>query len=62
VFQVQDITRRRQAEEEVRRANRALRTLSNGNQALVRATDEATLLQDLDAEIEHYLAAEEPAE
>jgi len=47
VFQVQDITRRRQAEEEVRRANRALRTLSNGNQALVRATDEATLLQDL---------------
>ncbi|MEP7307623.1 MAG: PAS domain S-box protein [Acidobacteriota bacterium] len=34
-------------EQEVRRANRALRTLSNGNQALVRATDESALLQDL---------------
>lgn len=35
---------REQAEQETHRANRALRTLSEGNQAVVRATDETTLL------------------
>ena len=47
VVQVQNITRRKRAEAEVLRVNRALRTLSNGNQALVRATDEAALLDDI---------------
>ena len=39
-----DITERRQAEESLRRANRALKTLSAGNLALVRAKSEDELL------------------
>jgi two-component system NtrC family sensor kinase len=38
-----DITERKEAEAELRRVNRALRELSQCNQALVRATDEADL-------------------
>jgi len=41
-----DITHRRQAEEELKRVNRALNALSKFNEALVRATDEPDLLQD----------------
>lgn len=44
---VVDITYRKKAEADLRRLNRALRTLSECNQALVRAPDEATLLADL---------------
>jgi PAS domain S-box-containing protein len=40
----EDITERRRAEEALRRANRAYRVLSDCNQAMVRATDEASLL------------------
>ena len=40
-----DITDRKQAEEALGRANRALRTLSAGNEVLVRATSEDQLLQ-----------------
>ena len=40
-----DITERKQAEEALGRANRALRTLSAGNEVLVRATSEDQLLQ-----------------
>jgi len=39
-----DVTERRQAEEALHRINRAYRTLSDGNQALVRADNEETLL------------------
>ncbi|HKW30637.1 MAG TPA: PAS domain S-box protein, partial [Verrucomicrobiae bacterium] len=39
-----NITERKQAEEELRRLNRSLQTLSKCNEALVRATDEITLL------------------
>ncbi len=42
-----DITDRRRAEAELRRANRALRTISAGNQALVRAVTEGDLLGDI---------------
>ncbi|WP_374494835.1 PAS domain S-box protein [Zoogloea sp.] len=42
-----DITESRQAERRLRRANRALRTVSECNQALARASDEQTLLQDI---------------
>jgi len=42
-----DITERREAEVRLRRANRALRTISNGNQVLVRATTEFELLRDI---------------
>ncbi len=42
-----DITDRKQAEERLRRANRALTTLSAGNLALVRATSEEMLLQSV---------------
>ncbi|NJN65854.1 MAG: PAS domain S-box protein [Chloroflexaceae bacterium] len=42
-----DITERKQAEQELRRVNRALRTLSECNQVLVRATDEASLLHQI---------------
>lgn len=44
---VQDITDRKRAEEELRRVNKALRTLSECNQVLVRVTDEADLLLDI---------------
>lgn len=43
----QDITERKQVEEQLYQVNRALQTLSECNQALVRAKDEATLLQDI---------------
>ncbi len=43
----QDITELKQSQAELRRVNRALQTLSECNQALVRATDESTLLQDI---------------
>jgi len=46
-----EIAVRRQAEEELRRINRALRTLSACNEALVRAENEAELLGDLCAGI-----------
>jgi PAS domain S-box-containing protein len=42
-----DITERKRAEEELRRLNRALRTLSECNQAMVRAQDESELLRDV---------------
>lgn len=42
---IRDITERKRAEEEVRRATRAMRVLSASNQALVRSTDEATLFR-----------------
>ncbi|MDY7039864.1 MAG: PAS domain S-box protein, partial [Chloroflexota bacterium] len=43
----EDITERKLAEEKLRRANRALRVLSDGNQAVVRATDESALLHEM---------------
>ncbi|MEQ8461966.1 PAS domain S-box protein [Coleofasciculus sp. E1-EBD-02] len=43
----QDITELKQSEQELYHANRALRTLSECNQALVLATDEATLLHNI---------------
>ncbi len=42
-----DVTERKQAEEELRRVNRSLRTLSQGSQALVRASDESSLLKSV---------------
>ena len=42
-----DITERKQSEISIKRANRALRTLSAGNMALVRAKDESELLQNV---------------
>lgn len=44
---VRDITERKKAEEELLRANRALRTLSACNEALVKAENEETLLNDI---------------
>jgi len=44
---IQDITERKQAEEELSRMNRALRMLSDSNQALIHITDEATLLNEV---------------
>ena len=41
-----DITERKQNEEKLRRLNRTLRAISNSNQALMRATDEASFLQE----------------
>ena len=41
---VTDITRRKESDEALRRANRAYRILSNCNQAIARATDEVNLL------------------
>ncbi|MEQ9354146.1 PAS domain S-box protein [Coleofasciculus chthonoplastes] len=43
----QDITELKQSEQELYHANRALRTLSECNQALVLATDEITLLHNI---------------
>jgi PAS domain S-box-containing protein len=45
ITHVEDITARRRADEEVRRATRAMRVLSATNQALVRSRDEAGLLR-----------------
>lgn len=42
-----DITARKQAEQELHRTNRALRVLSDCNQAVVRATEEIALCQDV---------------
>ena len=42
-----DITARKRVEEELGRANRALRTISQCNQALVRGTEEPHLLEDV---------------
>lgn len=42
-----DISRRRQADSELKRLNRALKTLSAGNKALVRASNSHVLLQDI---------------
>jgi len=47
VSQIQDITERKRADEDLQRANRALHTISNCNQVLVHATDEATLLREV---------------
>ena len=44
---VRDVTQRQQSEAELRRVTRALRTLSRCNEALVRASDEASLLADV---------------
>jgi PAS domain S-box-containing protein len=43
----QEIAQRRQAEEDLRQANRLLTVLSECNQAIVRATDEPALLQQI---------------
>jgi PAS domain S-box-containing protein len=42
-----EVIERRRAEEELRRVNRALRVLSECNQAVVRATEESALLQQV---------------
>ncbi len=47
VSQIQDITERKRADEDLQHANRALKTISNCNQVLVHATDEATLLREV---------------
>jgi len=44
---VSDITKRKHAEEALRRLNRELRAISNCNQALLRATDEQSLLEEI---------------
>ncbi|MBN1372235.1 MAG: PAS domain S-box protein [Anaerolineaceae bacterium] len=47
VITAREITERKRVESELRRLNRALRTTSECNMALVRATDEASLLRDV---------------
>ena len=42
-----DVTERKRAEEALRRLNRELRAISNCNQALLRATDEQSLLNEI---------------
>lgn len=42
---IQDITEHKENEQKLRRLNRALRAISNSNQMLMRATDEAVFLQ-----------------
>jgi PAS domain S-box-containing protein len=44
---IRDISARQRAEEELRRVNRALRTISDCNQVLVRATGESHLLEEV---------------
>jgi signal transduction histidine kinase/CheY-like chemotaxis protein len=44
---IRDVTEARRAEEQLRRANRALLAISSANQAVVRATDEAALLREV---------------
>ena len=43
----EDITEQKDTEQQLQRANRALRTLSECNQLVVRAADEATLLDEI---------------
>jgi PAS domain S-box-containing protein len=47
LISVTDITERKRADEELIRVNRALRMLSDTNQALIRIADEATLLNEV---------------
>lgn len=47
IHTTRDITDRKQAEYEVKRVNKVLLTLSECNQALIRATDESKLLHDI---------------
>ena len=47
VSQIQDITERKRADEDLQQANRALQTISNCNQVLVHATDEPGLLREI---------------
>jgi PAS domain S-box-containing protein len=44
---IRDISERKRAEKQLHQLNRSLRTISECNQALVRATDEPALLQDI---------------
>ncbi len=44
---VEDITERKQAEKNLKRLNRALKTLSEGNKVLVHAVNESDLLEDV---------------
>jgi PAS domain S-box-containing protein/putative nucleotidyltransferase with HDIG domain len=44
---IRDITKRKQTDESLHRANRALKTLSAGNMLLVRAKNESELLQNI---------------
>ncbi len=46
VHVARNITERKQNEEKLRKLNRTLRAISNSNQALMRATDEASFLQE----------------
>ncbi len=47
VSQIQDITERKRADEDLQHANRALQTISSCNQVLVHATDESVLLREI---------------
>ena len=47
VHTLEDTTERKEHELALQRANRALRTISAGNQALIHATEEGQLLQDM---------------
>ena len=47
VFTLTDITARKRAEEQLQRLNRTLKALNNSNQALLHATDESALLQQV---------------
>lgn len=47
MMMTQDITERKHSEQQLYQVNRALKTLSECNQALVRTSDEPTLLQDI---------------
>jgi PAS domain S-box-containing protein len=44
---VEDVTLRKKAQDELLNLNRALKVLSSGNQAVIRATDEITLLNEI---------------
>ena len=44
---MQDITARKQQEDELRKFNRMLRTITDSDQAMMRATDEAAYLQEV---------------
>ena len=47
VHNLEDVTERKQHELAMQRSNRALRTISAGNEALILATDEGQLLQEM---------------